>query len=84
MALYLFGLVGYTMTELVYHIYKLKYSNGGILTPDRIKGKENKPCYVYDRGVIGKRWADMRIKELADRGVEAVYLLNHRIKDAFY
>ena len=50
------------------------------------RGQHNgaKDFYVYERTCGTERAAKERVLELQKRGEEALYLVNHIIKDAFY
>ena len=41
-------------------------------------------CYVYERTCGTKKSAKDRVDELKARGKEALYLINHTIRGAFY
>ena len=47
-------------------------------------GSAGTPYYWYERTCGTEQAAKDRVAELARRGVEALYLVNHVIKNAYY
>lgn len=61
------------------HFYVYVY----VRTPHPCNGSQ-KPYYYYERTCGTEKGAQDRVNELKKRGQEALFLINHLIKGAFY